>query len=99
MTAVPMRTCVGCRAKSPQSRLIRVARGSDGSAQLDRASLAGGTGARARGRGAYLCPRRTCIVRARRSGALRRALGVDVVVPAELVDELLRMFPEREGHG
>jgi uncharacterized protein len=95
MDRVPIRTCVGCRARSPQADLIRVVRGSDGVARLDDPSARG----RGEGRGAYLCPRRSCIVRARRRGSLKRALGVETVMPDGLTDELLRRFPEEEGHG
>jgi predicted RNA-binding protein YlxR (DUF448 family) len=99
MGTVPVRTCVGCRARSPQADLIRVARGSDGLAHVDDASARGHPRGRAEGRGAYLCPRRSCIVRARRSGSLKRALGAQMVTPDGLIDELLRRFPEEEGHG
>jgi predicted RNA-binding protein YlxR (DUF448 family) len=99
MRTVPVRTCVGCRARSPQADLIRVVRGRDGVARVDDAWERGDARGRAEGRGAYLCPRRSCIVRARRSGSLKRALGVETVTPDGLTDELLRRFPEEEGHG
>jgi uncharacterized protein len=95
MKKVPVRTCVGCRARSPQADLIRVVRGRDGVARVDDGPGRG----RGEGRGAYLCPRRSCIVRARRSGSLKRALGEQTVTPDGLTDELLLRFPEEEGHG
>ena len=104
MGAVPVRMCVGCRAKSPQAELVRVVRGVDGIVRLDEATVQGVSRGRAEGRGAYLCPRRPCVVRARRSGSLRRALGPEAVWPVELTDELLRLLPqergpEERGHG
>lgn len=61
---IPVRTCVACRRRKEQAALVRLAV----------APRAGGTDAvvvdpqrRQPGRGAYVCPRRTCL-----EGALRR---------------------------
>jgi len=46
---VPLRTCVGCRARGPQAALVRFVRPAGGGWGLDAAPR------RAAGRGAYLC--------------------------------------------
>ncbi|MGH7960354.1 MAG: YlxR family protein [Candidatus Binatia bacterium] len=48
---MPIRTCVGCRNRDEQSRLLRFAAGADG-------TLVSGRG---KGRGGYLHPRRECV--------------------------------------
>ncbi len=63
----PLRTCAGCGAKLPKSEMIRVGAGSMGvSSGADRRKVPG--------RGAYLCPNRDCLLRARGSGALAKRL-------------------------
>ena len=61
----PLRTCVGCHRVRSKRELLRLVRAPEG-VRVDR------TGA-APGRGAYVCPDRACIERARRrlAGALR----------------------------
>jgi predicted RNA-binding protein YlxR (DUF448 family) len=76
VTPEPVRTCVGCGRKAPQSELLRfVAR--DG-------TLA--PGRRLPGRGAYTCRRLACFERAasRRAFArvLRRSVNVDPALAA-----------------
>ena len=63
-----MRTCVGCRAARPKRELARLARTPQGVRYDPTGNLPG--------RGAYLCPRTSCITAARRrdAGAVRRAL-------------------------
>ena len=79
------RTCVGCREESPRRALIRVVRSPDGSVVVDeRGKLPG--------RGAYLCARRECLERARKSGALARALRT--AVPESCYAELERRIEE-----
>ena len=81
------RTCVGCREESPRRALIRIVRSPDGSVVVDeRGKLPG--------RGAYLCARRECLERARKSGALARALRT--AVPESCYAELERRI-EQEG--
>ena len=64
---VPQRTCVGCRQVRPKKQMIRVVRTPDVGVQVDP------TGKRA-GRGAYLCPQRTCWEAALEKGRLDHAL-------------------------
>ena len=83
------RTCVGCREESPRRALIRVVRSPDGSVVVDeRGKLPG--------RGAYLCARRECLERARKSGALARALRT--AVPESCYAELERRKEEGTAH-
>jgi uncharacterized protein len=63
----PVRTCVGCRREAGKAALIRVVRGPEGGAAIDR------TG-RAAGRGAYVHEDPSCIDLARKRKALERAL-------------------------
>ena len=61
------RTCVACRTEAPKRALVRIARTPDGRAVLD-------VTGKLPGRGAYLCLNLECLRRARRTGALSRAL-------------------------
>ena len=65
------RTCVGCGEESPKRTMIRVVRAPDGVVRLDP------TG-KAPGRGAYVCAREECVLRARKRDALARSLKVSV---------------------
>jgi len=66
--AARTRTCVGCRTARPQDELVRLVRTPNGVRFDPRRRLPG--------RGAYLCPHRTCLDAATRRGStgLRRAL-------------------------
>ncbi len=65
--SVPQRTCVACRQVLAKRQLVRIVRTPSGRVELD----ATGKGA---GRGAYLCPRRSCWEEAVRRRRLQRAL-------------------------
>ncbi len=67
MATEPERTCVGCRVKRPKRELLRIVRTPDGAAVVD-------PGAKAAGRGAYVCRDPACVTRAIGKGALGRAL-------------------------
>ena len=54
MAAMPIRTCIGCRGKSPKKGLLRFVRDAAGNLQVDP------TG-KLPGRGAYVCQSQTCI--------------------------------------
>ncbi|MDR3230011.1 MAG: DUF448 domain-containing protein [Synergistaceae bacterium] len=65
------RTCVACKEESFRRALIRVVRSPDGTVFLDeRGKLPG--------RGAYLCARGECVAKARKTGALGRALKAEI---------------------
>lgn len=70
---VPMRTCVGCGQRDPQSQLLRFALSADGSL----------TAGPSRGRGGYLHPRRSCTqtFAKARPGFVR---SLRVIVPQEV---------------
>jgi predicted RNA-binding protein YlxR (DUF448 family) len=51
--SLPQRTCIACRQVKEKKHLVRLVTSEDGVAEID---LLG----KKPGRGAYLCPRRTC---------------------------------------
>lgn len=69
--AEPVRTCAGCRARTPKSELLRVARRPDGSVAVDPSG-------RQPGRGAYVHRRADCVEVAVAKGGLARALRTGV---------------------
>lgn len=77
---VPIRTCVACGTKEGKRALVRVVRTPEGEVAVDP------SGKRA-GRGAYLCPRRSCWERALKKGRLERALRCPI--PPEAREALL----------
>ncbi|HEU4514213.1 MAG TPA: YlxR family protein [Nocardioidaceae bacterium] len=83
----PVRTCVGCRERSPKQELLRVvARGSG-----DGLAVVPDPGAREPGRGAYIHPTPACLELATRRRAFARALRVQ----AKLDGSLLRDYVQR----
>ena len=75
------RTCVGCRQAHPKGQLIRLVRHPTGQLLLDRQG-------KLPGRGAYLCPQRSCAEQALKGAHLREALRHDV--SPWPIDELMR---------
>lgn len=68
---IPMRQCVGCREMKAKRELIRVVKSPEGAVSLDfKGKLPG--------RGAYVCPRKDCLARARKSKALERAFEMQL---------------------
>ena len=87
----PERACVGCRRRAHKGALVRVVRSPDGAVALDDDQSAPG-------RGAYLCPERDCWLRARRRGALGRALRVEPGrIDGEALERDLRKVWQRSG--
>ena len=64
MKHAPTRTCLGCRQRRPKRELVRLVRRADGVVVV---------GARATGRGAYVCAASDCVERALKSGRLAHA--------------------------
>lgn len=83
---IPLRMCVGCRARNDKRNLLRVVRTPEQEIILDP------TGKRA-GRGAYICPRVECLRKAIKSRALERALGMG------LTPEVIAALEERLNQG
>jgi len=78
---VPERMCCGCSAMKPKKELIRIVRTAENEVKLDF------TG-RLNGRGAYICPDRECLVKAKKSGRISRSFG------CEISDEIYREFED-----
>ncbi len=76
---IPQRQCMGCRERMAKKELIRVVRGTDGTVSLDFSG-------KQNGRGAYICPKMDCLIRARKSNALARSLETEI--PPEVYDRL-----------
>lgn len=68
---VPQRTCVACRQVRPPRELVRVVRLPSGAVQVDE------TGKKP-GRGAYLCPDKSCWERALSKTLLEHALKSNI---------------------
>lgn len=80
---VPIRTCVGCRAKRPQAELVRCVIAADGCAHVDR---------HAPGRGAWLCGA-ACLEPAIRRRGFERAWRIDGRITSAALDALRRELP------
>ena len=76
---IPERQCLGCNEHKPKLELIRVVRSPDGEISLDL------TGKKS-GRGAYICRSKKCLMKARKSKRIDKAL--DVSVPDEVYDRM-----------
>jgi len=76
---VPMRKCVGCQEMKSKKEMIRVIRTAEGEFLLD------STG-RKNGRGAYICPSKECLEKARKSKGLERSFKQSI--PEEVYDAL-----------
>lgn len=70
----PERTCVSCRETQAKRGLVRLVR----SATEGNSRVTVDESGRAHGRGAYLCTRIECWQRALRTGAVARALNVQL---------------------
>lgn len=68
---IPMRQCVGCREMKPKRELLRIIRTTEDELFVD------ATGKK-NGRGAYICPNRTCLERAMQSRGLERSLKIAI---------------------
>lgn len=82
---VPLRKCTGCQESKPKRELIRVVRSKEGDITLDP------TGKKA-GRGAYICPKESCLRAARKNRGLERAFSC--AISPEVYDRLTEMLQE-----
>ena len=78
---IPERMCCGCSEMIPKKELIRIVRTAENEVKLDF------TG-RLNGRGAYICPDKECLAKARKSGRIARSFG------CEISDELFKEFED-----
>ena len=76
---IPMRQCTGCREMKSKKEMIRVLKTAEDEIVLD-------TTGKKNGRGAYLCKNESCLKKARKSGAVSRALSCEIA--PEIYDEL-----------
>ena len=76
---IPERQCLGCNAHRPKKELIRVVRCPDGQIVLD-------TVGKTSGRGAYICPERSCFAKARKSKRIEHVL--ECTIPEEIYDAM-----------
>ncbi len=83
---IPMRQCLGCNQHRPKREMIRVVRTPEGETVLD---LVG----KKSGRGAYICPEKTCFVKARRSRRIESLL--ECSISDEMYDEMEKIISEQ----
>ena len=75
---VPERKCIGCSEKKAKNELIRVVRLPDGGGiEIDH------TGKKS-GRGAYICPSKACLKKARK----RLETSLECRIPDEILEKL-----------
>ena len=84
---IPMRQCLGCNEHKPKKEMIRVVRAPEGEIVLD---LVG----KKSGRGAYVCPKRSCFAKARKSKRIENIL--ECKIPEEIYDEMEKSISEAE---
>ncbi len=76
---IPMRKCLGCNEMKPKKELIRAVKSPEGEISLDL------TGKKS-GRGAYICPDKSCFDKARKGKRLERAL--ETSIPEKVYDAM-----------
>ena len=85
---IPVRQCLGCNEHKPKKEMLRVLRTPEGEIVLDF------TGKKS-GRGAYICPKASCLKRARKSRRIDRALECDI--PEEVYDTMEKALADQFG--
>ncbi|MBQ4090758.1 MAG: YlxR family protein [Clostridia bacterium] len=76
---IPERQCLGCNEHKPKPELIRIVRCPDGEIVLDARG-------KVSGRGAYICPQKTCFARARKSHRIENMLNCSI--PDDIYDAM-----------
>ncbi len=84
---IPVRQCLGCNEHRPKREMLRVLRTPDGEVLLDF------TGKKS-GRGAYICPKGSCLKKARKSRRIEHAL--EVAISDEIYDGMEKALEEFE---
>lgn len=87
---IPERRCVGCGEHFPKPDLTRIVRKPDGEIVIDR------TG-KVAGRGVYLCPKATCLAKARKARRCETAL--ECPIPDGVYTLLEEMLHDGQGNG
>ncbi|MBQ7792635.1 MAG: YlxR family protein [Clostridia bacterium] len=82
MKYIPQRKCIACQSIRPKKEMLRMAKLSDGTYQLDKTH-------KSSGRGAYLCNNDSCIQTAIKKSAFHRSFKTKV--PAECYEQLERL--------
>lgn len=85
---IPVRRCVGCQEMKGKKEMIRVIRTPEGAFLLD------ATGKK-NGRGAYLCPSRECLDKARKNKGLERSFKQ--AIPKEVYEALEKEMEDIDG--
>ena len=76
---MPLRRCAGCNEQKSKKEFVRVIRTPEGEILLDESG-------KANGRGVYLCPKKSCLQKARKAKRLERNLKV--AIPDEIWAQL-----------
>lgn len=82
---VPIRMCCGCGQNLPKRELVRIVKSPEGDISLD-------TTGKKSGRGAYICPKSECLLKAQKSRRLEKAFACKV--PSEVYEVLKRGLTE-----
>lgn len=85
---IPVRRCVGCQEMKGKKEMIRVIRTPEGDFLLD------ATGKK-NGRGAYLCPSRECLDKARKNKGMERSFKQ--AIPKEVYEALEKEMEDIDG--
>lgn len=85
---IPLRMCSGCAGRFPKKELVRVVRSPEGEISLD-------TTGKKSGRGAYVCPKESCLKLARKSRKIARSL--ECQIPDEVYEKLEEAMRENGG--
>lgn len=80
---IPMRRCVATGEQCPKKELLRIVRTPEGTLACD-------TTGKMNGHGAYLKKSVEAVEIAKKNGALKRALSMDI--PSEFYDEILKVI-------
>ena len=82
---IPIRKCTGCAEHFPKTQMIRVLRTPEGEIALDFVG-------KKSGRGAYICPERSCFSKARKSKRIENILECNI--PEAIYDEMEKSISE-----
>ena len=80
---IPMRQCVGCGEMKSKKEMMRVLKTPEDEIVLD-------VTGKKKGRGAYLCKTRECLIKARKNKGLERSFKMSI--PNEIYDNLEKEF-------